>query len=98
MLIKKYINNKGAAFPPYPKERGIYAIILKQDSILLIKKNRGSYKGKFDLPGGKPEYRETPTETLIREILEETGVKTESMSLFDNYSTITCELFPNSLQ
>lgn len=77
---------------------GVYGIVLKQESILLIKKNRGPYTGKFDLPGGKPEYGETPTETLIREVMEESGVKVQTMSIFDNYGTIACEIFQNSIK
>ncbi len=53
---------------------GIYGYIKKDDSILLIKKARGPYKGIYDLPGGSPEENETNEETLIREIKEETGL------------------------
>ena len=48
---------------------GVYAIILKGNSILLIKKSRGPYKGKLDLPGGRQELGETHLETLIREVI-----------------------------
>jgi mutator protein MutT len=67
---------------------GIYAIVLKQGSILLIKKSRGPYTGKLDLPGGKPEHGETPEKTLAREVHEETGIKILTGKLFDNYSTV----------
>lgn len=67
---------------------GVYAIILKEGSILLIKKGRGPYTGKLDLPGGKPEYSETPEQTLAREVHEETGMKALTGKLFDNYSTV----------
>jgi ADP-ribose pyrophosphatase YjhB (NUDIX family) len=67
---------------------GIYGIILKNSSILLIKKSRGPYKGKLDLPGGKPEHGESPRQTLVREILEETGIISHEDRLFNNYSTV----------
>lgn len=67
---------------------GVYAIVLNKGSILLIKKGRGPYTGKLDLPGGKPEHGETPEQTLVREVQEETGIKVLSATLFDNYSTI----------
>ena len=68
---------------------GVYAIILKGNSILIIKKSRGPYKGKLDLPGGRPEISETNLETLIREVIEETGVVVQQAELFNNYSAIS---------
>lgn len=53
---------------------GIYGVVVNDDKILLIKKARGPYKGKFDLPGGSVEFGETPEQTLSREIKEETGL------------------------
>lgn len=68
---------------------GIYGIVLKDSHILLVQKSRGPYLGKLDLPGGKPEFDEQPTQTLEREILEETGITIKSAVLFDIYSTAT---------
>lgn len=67
---------------------GVYGILLKNNAILLVKKSRGPYTGKLDLPGGKPEHGESPKQTLVREILEETGVRAHTCKLFDNYSTV----------
>lgn len=67
---------------------GIYGILLKNNSILLVTKSRGPYTGKLDLPGGKPEHAELPKQTLCREILEETGVLINRADLFENYSTV----------
>ena len=52
--------------------RGIYGAILRENKILLIRKARGPYTGLYDLPGGSPEAGETPEQTLVREIREET--------------------------
>ncbi|MDR3646873.1 MAG: NUDIX domain-containing protein [Candidatus Babeliales bacterium] len=65
---------------------GVYGIILKDNNILLIKKSRGPYKGKLDLPGGRPELDETNLETLIREVIEETRVVINQAELFNNYN------------
>ena len=55
------------------KERhiGVYGVIIKDNKIALVRKARGGYKGKLDLPGGGMEHAETPLETLKRELLEE---------------------------
>ena len=52
--------------------RGIYGIIRRDNQILVIRKARGPYTGLYDLPGGSPEAGETPEQTLVREIKEET--------------------------
>ncbi len=66
---------------------GIYGVLLKEKRILLIKKARGPYTGKFDLPGGKLEHGEDLQEGLAREWLEETGVIVHSAQLLTNLTT-----------
>ena len=41
--------------------------------MLTVRKSRGPYEGQLDLTGGTPEGHETWIDTLIRELLEETG-------------------------
>ena len=53
---------------------GIYGVIIQDGKILLVHKARGPYTGKLDLPGGTPENDETPEQTLVREMREETGI------------------------
>ncbi len=53
---------------------GVYAAIVKNDALLVIKKARGPYTGLLDLPGGRMEHGEAIHEALAREVLEETGV------------------------
>lgn len=52
---------------------GVYGVNIVDSKLLCIKKNAGPYKGRFDLPGGSQNVGEGLTETLVREILEETG-------------------------
>lgn len=63
------------------KHVGCYGIIRKDNKVVLIRKARGAYTGKLDLPGGGIEYGETPEETLKRELLEEVGVEVSSYKL-----------------
>lgn len=37
---------------------GAYGIIIRNDKIALVRKARGGYKGKLDLPGGGIEFAE----------------------------------------
>jgi len=65
------------------KQLGVYGLVIKDEKILLIKKNSGPYNGKLDLPGGTIEFCERPEEALKRELLEETGIEVLDYKLFD---------------
>ena len=55
------------------KHFGVYGIYYENGKLLCIEKTRGPYRHRFDLPGGSQELGEGLTETLKREVLEETG-------------------------
>lgn len=75
---------------------GAYGVIVKDDKITLVKKARGGYKGKLDLPGGGIEHTELPEEALIREIMEEAGINITNYKLLDVVATnIKWEMEPN---
>ena len=59
---------------------GVYGICLQDGKLLCIEKTRGPYQHRFDLPGGSQELGEGLTETLKREVLEETGYTLNSYS------------------
>lgn len=55
------------------KHFGVYGVIVRGEQLLVIKKNRGPYKGQYDLPGGSLEFGEEIETGLSREIAEEVG-------------------------
>lgn len=65
---------------------GVYGLIEQDDSILVIRKSRGPYKGLLDLPGGRPSHGEDLLDALNREIEEETGIKAQNYSFLGNFS------------
>ena len=62
------------------KHFGVYGICFENGKLLCIEKTRGPYQHRYDLPGGSQEVGEGLTETLIREVMEETGFTVRSYS------------------
>jgi ADP-ribose pyrophosphatase YjhB (NUDIX family) len=63
----------------------VSALIRDQKQILLIKRAGEVYKNYWALPGGVIDYMEEPTEAILREIKEETGLTGSAIKLFDAY-------------
>jgi len=69
----------------YPKQPivGVAAIIVENGKMLLIKRGSEPAAGKWSVPGGVVELGETIEEALIREVMEECGLKIEILKLID---------------
>lgn len=70
------------------------AVIYKEGKYLLLLKSASEdvNPSSFDLPGGRLQFGEKPTEAVAREVLEETGLKVEIQGLFNSW-TFTKENF-----
>lgn len=51
------------------------------EELLLIRRANGPYTGQWALVGGKWDFGETLAEAIVREVLEETGLKTSFVAL-----------------
>lgn len=61
------------------------SFILDNDKVLLIRwgNNKGSWSGKWTVPGGKIEYGEKIEDAVKREAKEETGLDVEIVKLIN---------------
>jgi ADP-ribose pyrophosphatase YjhB (NUDIX family) len=65
------------------------AIVERSGRFLLVRRGNPPAANLFAFPGGRAEPGETPAETALRELLEETGVVGRNPQLFE-----TVELLP----
>lgn len=64
---------------PQKKQITVFVgLVVKGKKILLVKRDEPEVIGahlKWEFPGGKVDFGETPEEAIVREIYEETGVR-----------------------
>ena len=74
-------------YPPRPI-LGVGAIIIDSGRVLLVERGREPLKGYWSLPGGVLEVGEKLTDGLSREVLEETGLEVELLSVVEIFERI----------
>lgn len=62
------------------------AIIVEDDKVLMVKRAHPPKVGWWCFPAGFMEWNEHPSQTAVREVEEETGLKIELKSFFEVYS------------
>lgn len=77
----------GREYPPRPIV-GIGVVVLKGDSVLLVRRGKPPNLGDWTVPGGAQELGETTEETARRELMEEAGVEVGALMLAATVDTI----------
>ncbi|MFG6377397.1 MAG: NUDIX hydrolase [Lachnospiraceae bacterium] len=57
--------------------QSVTGVVIHKGKVLLARHTYRTGVGKLIIPGGYVQYNETPQDALIREYLEETGIKVE---------------------
>jgi 8-oxo-dGTP diphosphatase len=72
---------------PMPSVTADVAVLRLEEipEILLVQRKGPPFRGKWALPGGFMEIRETLEETARRELLEETGIRAGELIRFETY-------------
>lgn len=66
-----------------------YALLVREDRILLCRLSTGASAGRWTLPGGGLEFGEHPEDTVRREVREETGFEVDGLDLAEIWSVVT---------
>ncbi|MFW9978306.1 MAG: NUDIX hydrolase [Candidatus Thorarchaeota archaeon] len=61
-------------YPEFPIP-GVGGVVFGTKGVLLVRRDKEPGKGLWSIPGGGVEVGETQQEALVREVLEETGVR-----------------------
>ena len=72
--------------PPRGPRVAVDAILVERGKLLVVSRGRDPFRGQPALPGGRVELGERAEEAVLREVLEETGLKVRIASLVGVYS------------
>jgi ADP-ribose pyrophosphatase YjhB (NUDIX family) len=67
---------------------GIGVVVLRDDSVLLVRRGRPPAEGSWSLPGGAQELGETAEAAARRELAEETGLAVGALRLAAHVDSI----------
>jgi len=80
MLTTGETKRTGSVYPERPQV-AVGAFVVKENTILLVKRKRPPGEGLWAIPGGRVELGETLQEAAEREVKEETGITIKAGSV-----------------
>jgi ADP-ribose pyrophosphatase YjhB (NUDIX family) len=84
----KRCENCGFEYFLNPSASNVAFITNTKGELLVLKRKREPAKGTLDLPGGFADIGETAEEGVIREVLEETGLKVRKATYLFSYPNV----------
>jgi 8-oxo-dGTP diphosphatase len=81
------INRDSRRYPSRPF-LGVGALIFDNEKLLIVERASEPFKGYWSLPGGIVECGEKLEQGIRREVLEETGLEVEALSVFEIFERI----------
>jgi ADP-ribose pyrophosphatase YjhB (NUDIX family) len=88
-MLKEACNiNPGSRQYPSRPFLGVGALVFSENRLLLVERGQEPLKGYWSLPGGILETGETLAQGIRREVLEETGIDIEPLSIFEVFERI----------
>uniref|UniRef100_A0A914YVX5 Nudix hydrolase domain-containing protein n=1 Tax=Panagrolaimus superbus TaxID=310955 RepID=A0A914YVX5_9BILA len=96
MLTKWLPTHKNSSLPKYPfTSIGVGGVVVNEaGQFLLIKEKRGFYMG-WKFPGGLADPSEEVFETAKREVLEETGIETDFITVLTMRHSTSVSIYKN---
>lgn len=90
----------------------VISVLIKNNKILLVKRIKGDYVGLLGMPGGKIEKKEHVSDAAVREMFEESGIKStfksylgfisehlvENGNILQHFLLHLCELEPQTTE
>ncbi len=67
---------------------GVGAVVFRGHDLLLIKRGKPPFLGKWSIPGGGLEYGERLEDAALREVREETGCEARIVGLIDVFEAL----------
>ena len=64
------------------------AVVFRGEHVLLIRRGRPPFQGHWSIPGGKVDHGEPLEAGVLREVLEETGVRARVLGLIDVFEAL----------
>jgi 8-oxo-dGTP diphosphatase len=83
--MTKPLSTRKDLAPPF---NGASIAVLKDRTVLLVKRARPPYAGMWSLPGGKAEADEAPRDAVRRELKEETGIEADIEGVVDTVKIV----------